>query len=110
MQVHPVINVSHNVPYIERTAEFRVEEVQVPTPILGPEGSELLVKRILYHRRRGRVYQFLVKWDSKPKHEASWEPARNFIDADGTITEQFRFYMLDNGLNDEVVIGRGTQQ
>ena len=54
------------------------------------EGEEVYeVNTILKHRRRGRGYQFLVKWKDYPISEASWEPADVFS-KDGDLLEQYR--------------------
>ena len=39
------------------------------------EGEEVYeVENILKHRKRGRTYQYYVKWKKSPISEASWEP------------------------------------
>jgi Chromo (CHRromatin Organisation MOdifier) domain len=36
------------------------------------------VETILKHRRRGRSYQYLIKWEGYPISEALWEPEEAF--------------------------------
>ena len=52
-----------------------------PTP--PPEiinGEEVYqIETILKHRKRGRGYQYLIKWEGYPISEASWEPKSSFF-------------------------------
>ena len=60
-----------------------------PPPILE-KGEELYkVETILNHRKRGRTYQFLVKWSGYPVSEALWEPESLFSD-DGDMLTQYK--------------------
>jgi Chromo (CHRromatin Organisation MOdifier) domain len=47
------------------------------------DGEEVYnVETILKHRKRGRSYQYLIKWEGYPISEASWEPETAFSDGD----------------------------
>lgn len=58
---------------------FKVEQIVfLPPPIVTDPGfDQYKVERILSRRRKGRGFQYLIKWDGYPEHEASWEPACN---------------------------------
>ena len=54
------------------------------------EGEEVYeVETILKHRRRGRGYQYLVKWKGYLIAEASWEPSDVFS-KDGDLLNQYK--------------------
>lgn len=54
------------------------------------EGEEVYdVEMILKHRRRGRGYQYHVKWKGYPISEATWEPEDVFSD-DGNMLTQYK--------------------
>jgi hypothetical protein len=60
-----------------------------PTPELI-EGEEVYeIEYILRHRKRGRGYQYYVKWKGYPITEASWEPEEVFSD-DGDLLTQYK--------------------
>lgn len=107
VKIHPVINVSHTVPYHPQPKEFQKNVGDAPDPVLGEQGEEVYVDKILNHRKVRNRYSFLVLWKGQPTHEASWEPVGNFIDSDGTCNEQLLDYLNSNNLYDEVVIENG---
>ena len=52
------------------------------------EGEDVYeVETILKHRKRGRGYEYLVKWVRYPITEASWEPIMSFTGAVDTLQE-----------------------
>ena len=54
------------------------------------DGEEVYqVETILKHRRRGRGYQYLIKWEGYPITEASWEPESAFSD-DGDLLDKYK--------------------
>ena len=54
------------------------------------EGEEVYeVETILNHRRRGRGYQYFVKWKGYPISDASWEPEHAFSN-DGDTLEKYK--------------------
>ena len=54
------------------------------------EGEEVYeVEAILNHRKRGRGYQYYVKWQGYPISDASWEPEHVFSD-DGNMLTQYK--------------------
>jgi hypothetical protein len=46
----------------------------------------------------GRGYQFLTLMKGDPIHDAEWQPARDFIDPDGTMTEALMKYVQEQNL------------
>ena len=61
-----------------------------PPPDLS-EGEEVYkVETILNHRKRGRGYQYYVKWWGYPISDASWEPEHVFSD-DGNMLTQYKW-------------------
>jgi len=51
------------------------------------EGEEVYeVETILNHRKRGRGYQYYIKWKGYPISDASWEPEQVFSDDGDTLT------------------------
>ena len=73
----------HNVFHTSLLQQYKENKVyganfsQPPAELI--EGEEVYeVDTILRHRRRGRGYQYLVKWKDYPISEASWEPADVF--------------------------------
>ena len=54
------------------------------------EGEEVYeVELILKHRRRGRTYQYYVKWWGYPISNASWE-LENSFSTDGDLLTQYK--------------------
>lgn len=92
-RAHPVINVSHTCPYVEQPPDIANPTESAPPLVMGEQGPEKFVERILQHRKQGRHWQFLVKWLREPNHEATWEPYKNFVDQNGTITAALEEYI-----------------
>ena len=84
------INIFHAAllcPYKEN--EIYGENFTQPPPELE-EGEELYdVETILNHRKRGRGYQYFIKWRGYPITDASWEPEHAFSD-DGDILKLYK--------------------
>ena len=54
------------------------------------DGEEVYqVEMILKHRRRGRGYQYLIKWEGYPITKASWELKSAFSD-DGDLLNEYK--------------------
>jgi hypothetical protein len=72
-----------------RETETYGENYPQPPPELR-DGEEIYeIESILRHRKRGRGYQYLIKWDGYPISEASWEPEDVFTD-DGDVLTQYK--------------------
>ena len=83
-------NVFHAVllrPYLEN--EVYGNNYPRPPPDLL-EGEEVYkIETILKHRRRGRGYQYYIKWKGYPISEATWEKEDAFSD-NGDILENYK--------------------
>ena len=61
-----------------------------PPAELDNEGQEVYnVETILKHRKRGREYQYYVKWEGYPITKASWELEESFSN-NGDILNQYK--------------------
>ena len=86
-KIHDVFHATLLKPYQE--TEAYGENYPCPPPILE-EGEELYkVEAILNHRKRGRTYQFLVKWSGYLVSKALWEPESLFSN-DGDMLTQYK--------------------
>jgi hypothetical protein len=63
---YPVFNEALLTPYVEAPAERREEQ---PALQIVSGNEEYEVEEILKHRKRGRGYQYLVKWKNYPLNE-----------------------------------------
>ena len=62
---------------------------QLPPPELI-DGEELYeIETIMKHRKRGRGYQYYVKWKGYPISEATWEPEDVFSN-DGDLLTRYK--------------------
>jgi hypothetical protein len=75
---HPVYNESLLSPYHEPPPHRRENR---PPPKLVNGREEYEVEAILKSRKRGRGFQYLVKWKDYPHSDNTWEPARNLTSA-----------------------------
>lgn len=99
MRLHPVVHVSHTTPHRSQPTSLSQPVTPRPDPVPDISGDLLFqVERILAHRKRGRGYQWLTLMTGSPQHEAEWQPTRDFVDADGTLTGAFRDYIVEHGL------------
>ena len=83
-RIHDVFHAALLRPYKENGI---YEENFVKPPPELEEGEEVYdVETILNHRKRGRGYQYFVKWQGYPITNASWEPEHVFSNDDDTLT------------------------
>jgi transposase InsO family protein len=86
-RIHNVFHAALLRPYQEN--EVYGENFTEPPPELV-DGEEVYeVETILNHRRRGRGYQYFIKWRGYPISDASWEPEHSFSD-DGNILSHYK--------------------
>lgn len=99
MRLHPVVHVAHTTPHREAPPDISQPVTRRPDPVPDDSGDLLFeVDRIVAHRKRGRGYQWLTLLKGAPQHEAEWQPTRDFVDDDGTLTKAFRDYIVEHEL------------
>ena len=74
--VFPTFHTSEVLPFIESdTSLFPSCKFEEPPAILNPEGEEeFFIDKILDQRRRGRGYQYLVRWRGYGQQHDQWLP------------------------------------
>jgi Chromo (CHRromatin Organisation MOdifier) domain len=75
-KIHNVFHATLLRPYIENEVYGNNYPRPLPELLEGEEVYE--VKTILKHQRRGRGYQYYVKWKGYPITEATWEHVSAF--------------------------------
>ena len=63
-------------PYME--TEVHGPNFLRPPPDIEDDVEQWEIETILNHRKRGRGYQYYVRWKGYPIREATWEPATSF--------------------------------
>jgi hypothetical protein len=96
LKIHPVVHVIHTTPYRSQPPDIAEPLPDNPAPVPAVLGDEHEVEAILAHRRRGRGYQFLTLLKGTATHDAEWQPTRDIIDPDGTMTKDLRTYLDEN--------------
>ena len=91
-KVHNVFHAILLKPYKENDTHGKNFTLPPPDIVDGQEMYE--IESIVKHRRRGRGYQYLVKWKGYPIEEASWEPESSF----GEDRELLHAYQTRNQL------------
>ena len=82
----------HNVFHASLLQQYKENEVyganfdRPPAELIGEE-EVYEVETILKHRKRGRKYQYFVKWKGYPITEASWEPEEVFVEAESLLDQ-----------------------
>jgi len=99
IRIHDVVHVAHTMPFVQQPADIGHPVVR-PDPVPEPNtGAPLyMVEESLGHRKRGRGFQWLTLMEGTPRHEACWQPTKDFIDSDGTLTKAFHVYIVRKGL------------
>jgi Chromo (CHRromatin Organisation MOdifier) domain len=87
-RIHDVFHAALLRPYKEN--EIYRENYTEPPPELI-EGEEVYeIETILnHHKKRGRGYQYFIKWRGYPISDASWEPEHSFSD-NGNMLKQYK--------------------
>ena len=98
LKIHPVVHVVHTTPFIEQPLDIAKAVVERSSPVPAVHGNEQVVDKILKHRARGRGYQFLTLMKGAPTHDAEWQPTRDFVDKDGTVTDEWQKYIREHNI------------
>lgn len=69
-RIHPIIHVSHTIPYVEDSKYIGHPVQERPEPIPTVLGNEYEVEKILDHRKSGWGYQILTMMKGEPSHHA----------------------------------------
>jgi Chromo (CHRromatin Organisation MOdifier) domain len=86
-KIHNVFHAALLRPYIKNKVYGNNYPRPLPELLEGEEVYE--VETILRHRRRGRGYQYYVKWKGYPITEATWENKSVFFN-DGDMIQQYK--------------------
>ena len=97
-KIHPVVHVIHTTPFVEQPRDIAQPVEHRPLPVPTIEGDEHVVAEILKHRPRGRGFQFLTLMKGAPRHDATWQPTKDFVDRDGTVTKVWQEYIKNVGI------------
>ena len=98
IRIHPVWNIAHNIPYRQQPSDICQPFPTLPVPVTSAGGDSFVVDKILGHRKRGRGYQWLTLMKDAPQHDAQWQPTKDFVDNDGTLTKAFHDYLIAHNL------------
>jgi hypothetical protein len=81
--VFPVFHTSEIEPYVENDDElFPSRKLERPGPIITDLGEEHEVADIIDQRKRGRGYQYLVRWAGHGNEDARWLPGHEVAHLD----------------------------
>ena len=96
-KIHNVFQATLLKPYTKNKVHGNNFPRPPPDLIEGEEVYE--VDSILKHRRRGRGYQFYVKWKGYPISEAMWESESAFSDDGDTLSQYKQVTSCDRHYN-----------
>ena len=91
-KIHKVFHATLLCPYKEN--EVYGENYPWPLPDIENGEEVYEVEQVLKHRRRGRGYEYRVKWAGYPITEALWEPKSSFTGAVEILQEYQECHQL----------------
>ena len=91
-RIHPVFHASLLSPYRETDA-YGPNFPQPPPDLIEGE-EEFEVEAIITHRKRGRGYQFLIKWVGYPSSDNTWETEGHLKGAQEILSEYKLIHQL----------------
>ncbi len=98
IKIHPVVHVSNTTPWHDQPADIGRQLEEAPTTVPTKYGDEFVVEAILGHRKRGRGHQFLTLMKGAPEYDAEWQPGRDSIGPDGTMTGALADYIKKHNI------------
>jgi len=87
-RIHDTFHTTLLKPYVE--TETHGPNYTRPPPEIEGDEERYEVETILKHRRRGRGYQYYVKWKGYPITEATWQPSTDFEEGGEEILEEYK--------------------
>jgi hypothetical protein len=87
-RIHNVFHAVLLMPYTE--TEIHGPNFTRPPPDIDNDEERWEIETILNHRKRGRGYQYYVKWKGYDITEATWEPATCFENGGEEILQEYR--------------------
>ncbi|CAA7258848.1 unnamed protein product [Cyclocybe aegerita] len=79
----PVFHTSQVKPFTENDATlFPSREFEKPPPIVTENGEEYYIRDIIDERRRGRGWQYKVRWEGYAPEDETWLPRRELEDTE----------------------------
>ena len=87
-KIHDVFHASLLTPFKQTQEHGEIANLRPPPELINEE-EEYEVEKVLRHRKKGRLLEFLIKWKGYPEEEASWEPERNLTNA-ADILDQYK--------------------
>jgi hypothetical protein len=91
-RVHPVIHATLLSPYKENSTHGR--NFNRPPPDLIDGEHEYEIEAIIAHKKKGRGFQYLVKWKDYATAENTWEPEKNITHAEDVLSNYKRRHNL----------------
>jgi hypothetical protein len=87
--IYPVFNEVLLHPYHPPT--FPNQQQPPPPPVVNVEGHpEYEVEEVLGVQKFGRTLKYLIKWKGYSHEENTWEPKKNLVNAEESITDYYK--------------------
>lgn len=95
-RAHDVVHVEHTKPHDIQPPDIGQDCAPPAELHIDDNGDQVIeIGTFISHRRCGRGYQFLALPENSPTHEAQWQPLRDFIIHDRTITAALHSYLVE---------------
>lgn len=96
LKTHKVVHVSWTLHVVHRSRELKHDiwaQLKLPHDIIVAVDELYEVEKIRAHRGGERSYQWLTLLKEMELHGVEWQLTRDFVDADGTLTDAFWLYI-----------------
>lgn len=99
IRAHNVVHVEHTKPHVTQPPDISTERTPKAQLHFDEHGDQVIeIGAILGHKRKSNTFYFLALPANSPTHDASWQPLKDFVDDDGTITAALHCYIVRNGI------------